>query len=214
VASGELVGLGSGSSATAGWGEQSNDRMALFKKDGARTPSEPTGKPGGFDKPRPAEATPVHEGTSMAASSVSRTPEGGQETAYLGEGTRLSGKISFEGPARIAGHVEGEVVASGMLQITESALVNAQISGETIVLRGKVTGDITASKKLEIRAPGKLFGNVTTPSLVIEEGVVFEGHCSMGASETRSERKVTLLAKEERPAESAPPPARAQADIK
>lgn len=191
--------------------------MALFKKDGARTPNEPAGKPSGpsgFDKPRPVEAMPVHEGASMAASSVSKTPEGGQETAYLGEGTRLSGKISFEGPARIAGHVEGEVVASGTLQIAESALVNAQITGETIVLRGKVTGDITASKKLEIRAPGKLFGNVTTPSLVIEEGVVFEGHCSMGASESRSERKVTLLAKEDRPAESMPPPARAQADHK
>ena len=77
-----------------------------------------------------------------------------------------------------------------------------------------MTGDITASKKLEIRAPGKLFGNVTTPSLVIEEGVVFDGHCSMGASESRSDRKVTLLAKEDRAAESIPPPVRAQADSK
>lgn len=150
----------------------------------------------------------------MAASSVSRLPEAGQETAFLGEGTRLSGKISFEGPARIAGLVEGEIVASSTLLISDSAMVNAQIRGETIVLRGKVTGDITASKKLEIRAPGKLFGNVTTPSLVIEEGVVFEGHCSMGATESRGDRKVTLLAKEDRPAEQAAAPTRAQAESK
>lgn len=180
--------------------------MALFKKDGAKAPNEPAGRPSGVvEKPRPVEPPAVQEAVSMAASSVNRGPDGVQETAYLGEGTRLSGKIAFEGPARIAGQVEGEIHATATLQITESALVNAQILGETIVLRGKVTGDITATKKLEIRAPGKLFGNVTTPSLVIEEGVVFEGHCSMGASETRSERKVTLLAKEDRPVETPTP---------
>jgi cytoskeletal protein CcmA (bactofilin family) len=189
--------------------------MALFKKDGARTPSEPAGRPSGGEKPRPVETPAVQEAANMAASSVSRGPDGAQETAFLGEGTRLSGKIAFEGPARIAGQVEGEIHAVATLQIAESALVNAQILGETIVLRGKVTGDITATKKLEIRAPGKLFGNVTTPSLVIEEGVVFEGHCSMGASETRSERKVTLLAKEDRPAETpAPAPAARAQDSK
>lgn len=188
--------------------------MALFKKDGVRTPSEPAGKPSGFEKPRPSEAIPVHEGTSMAGSTLNRAPDGGQETAYLGEGTRISGKVSFEGPARIAGHVEGEIVAKSSLTVAETALVNAQIEGETVIIRGKVTGDINASKKLEIRAPGKLFGNVTTPSLVIEEGVVFDGHCSMGASESRSDRKVTLLAKEDRATESIPPPVRAQADSK
>jgi cytoskeletal protein CcmA (bactofilin family) len=188
--------------------------MALFKKDGARTPSEPAGRPSGVENPRPVASPAVQEAVSMAASSATRGPDA-QETAYLGEGTRLSGKISFSGPARIAGQLEGEIHATTTLQIAESALVNAQIVGETIVLRGKVTGDITATKKLEIRAPGKLFGNVTTPSLVIEEGVVFEGHCSMGASETRSERKVTLLAKEDRPAETpAPAPAARAQDSK
>jgi cytoskeletal protein CcmA (bactofilin family) len=59
------------------------------------------------------------------------------------------------------------------------------------VIHGKVTGDINASKKPEIRTPGRLYGNVTTPSLIIEEGVVFEGHCSMGAAENRGDRKVT-----------------------
>src|SRR5262245_13950246 len=120
--------------------------MALFKKDGVRTPSEPAGRPSGFEKPRPSEAIPVHEGTIMAAS-LNRAPDGGQETAYLGEGTRISGKISFEGPARIAGHVEGEIVAKAALNVAETALVNAQIEGEVVIIRGKVTGDITASKK-------------------------------------------------------------------
>ena len=133
----------------------------------------------------------------------------GGESAVLGRGTRISGKISFEGKARIDGQVEGEIIAGDYLEIGQSALVNAQINGSVIVVQGKVTGDLTATKKLEIRAPGRLYGNVTTPSLVIEEGVVFEGHCSMGASEGRSGDRVTLLAKEETPKEQ--PIARAAA---
>lgn len=138
-----------------------------------------------------------------------------QPSAFLGRGTRVSGKIAFEGAARIEGQVEGEVVASDSLLIGESAVLNAQISGGTIVIHGKVTGDITAAKRLEIRAPGRVYGNVTTPSLVIEEGVVFEGHCSMGAAENRG-GKVTLLAKEEKPVSAAPPPTalKAQGDVK
>ncbi|MEW6269052.1 MAG: polymer-forming cytoskeletal protein [Thermodesulfobacteriota bacterium] len=136
-----------------------------------------------------------------------RIPAGdtSRETAFLGKGTRISGKIAFEGTARIEGQVEGEIIANDTLLIGESALLNAQINGGTVIIHGKVTGDINATKKLEIRAPGRLYGNVTTPSLVIEEGVVFEGHCSMGAAESRAERKVTLLAKEERAAEPAQP---------
>jgi cytoskeletal protein CcmA (bactofilin family) len=57
---------------------------------------------------------------------------------------------------------------------------------------------------VEIRAPGKLFGNIVTPSLVIHEGVIFEGHCSMGNTESRSaDRKVTPFPKEEKGADAA-----------
>jgi cytoskeletal protein CcmA (bactofilin family) len=132
-----------------------------------------------------------------------------QASAFLGRGTRVSGKIAFEGPARIEGQVEGEVVASESLLVGETAVLNAQISGGTVVIHGKVTGDINATKRLEIRAPGRVYGNVTTPSLVIEEGVVFEGHCSMGAAENRG-NKVTLLAKEEKPSILPPPQGRPQ----
>lgn len=197
--------------------------MALFKKDRGRT-SE-------VAEPARADATPAErvgavttearerEGTTTMASYAAgeRTPsaDASRESAFLGKGTRLSGKIVFEGTARIEGQVEGEIVANDTLMIGESALLNAQINGGTVIIHGKVTGDINASKKLEIRAPGKLYGNVTTPSLVIEEGVVFEGHCSMGATESRADRKVTLLAKEERAAEQTPAPAlKAQAEGK
>lgn len=125
--------------------------------------------------------------------------EAGEINAYLGKGSRVSGKLNFEGTVRVDGCVEGEISAQDTLIVGESAVVTAQISGSAIIIKGKVTGDINARKHVEIRAPGKLFGNIVTPCLVIHEGVVFEGHCSMGAAESRSsDRKVTPFPKEEK----------------
>jgi cytoskeletal protein CcmA (bactofilin family) len=122
--------------------------------------------------------------------------------AHLGKGSRVEGKLTFEGSVRIDGHVEGEIEAHDAVIVGDSALINAQISAETVVVKGKVTGDISARKRVELRAPGKLVGNITTPSLVIHEGVVFEGHCSMGGGAEskveKTDRKVALFPKEER----------------
>ncbi len=191
--------------------------MALFKKDrGKETAGQGSNpQPGGRTDASGANVepeSPKGERDTMAgqASSAERIPmSSGTESAMLGRGTRVSGKITFEGKARIDGQVEGEIVAADVLEIGETALVNAQISGTVIIVQGKVTGDLTASKKLEIRSPGRLYGNVTTPSLVIEEGVIFEGHCSMGAKEGKGGDRVTLLAKEEGSAAAAAPAARA-----
>lgn len=126
--------------------------------------------------------------------------EFGEVHAYLGKGSRVSGKLNFDGTVRVDGQVEGEISAQDTLIVGERAVVTAQISGNTVVIRGKVTGDINARKRVEIRAPGKLFGNIVTPSLVIQEGVIFEGHCSMGSGvEARGgESKVAPLSKEEK----------------
>lgn len=116
---------------------------------------------------------------------------GGGSNAFLGKGSRVVGKLVFEGPVRIEGQVEGEIAAQDALTIGESAVVNAQINGNTVVIQGKVTGDVTARKRLEIRAPGRLYGNISSPSLVIQEGVVFEGQCNMGAGDVpRAEARV------------------------
>jgi cytoskeletal protein CcmA (bactofilin family) len=116
--------------------------------------------------------------------------------AFLGKGTRVTGKLIFEGPVRIEGQVEGEVTARDTLTIGEGADVKAQITGNSIVIYGSVTGDVKASKRLEIQAPGRLVGNISAPVIVIHEGVVFEGQCAMGASDGgrgEKEGKVTHL---------------------
>jgi cytoskeletal protein CcmA (bactofilin family) len=100
--------------------------------------------------------------------------------AAIGRGSRVVGKLFFDGTARIDGRVEGEISAEDTLVVGEQAIVTAAISGSAVVIRGRVTGDIQAKKRVELHPPGVLYGNVVTPSLVIHEGVVFEGHCSMG----------------------------------
>jgi cytoskeletal protein CcmA (bactofilin family) len=123
-------------------------------------------------------------------------PQASGASAFLGKGTRVNGKLTFEGPVRIEGHVEGEISAQDTLTIGEGADVRAQVHGTSVVIHGNVTGDVKATKRLELRAPAKLLGNITSPVLVIHEGVIFEGQCSMGAVQpARAEKdsKVTPL---------------------
>ena len=126
----------------------------------------------------------------------------GGTSAFLGKGSRVTGKLVFEGTVRIEGQVEGEVTAQDTLVIGESAVVEAQVNGTSIIVHGKITGDVTARKRLEIHAPGKVYGNINVPSLVIHEGVVFEGHCTMGGGDAQrvdQTRKVAFFNKDERP---------------
>ncbi|MFQ5666777.1 MAG: polymer-forming cytoskeletal protein [Candidatus Binatia bacterium] len=122
--------------------------------------------------------------------------------AHLGKGSRIEGKLQFEGSVKIDGDVDGEIQAQQAVIVGESAVLNAQINAQTVIVKGKVTGDVTARKQVELREPAKLTGNINTPSLVIHEGVVFEGHCSMGGrAESRADKadkKVTFFPKEER----------------
>jgi cytoskeletal protein CcmA (bactofilin family) len=159
--------------------------MALFGKD------EKTQRP---DDARPAFInSPVLPGEPAPSD---------QLQAHLGKGSRVEGKLTFEGSVRIDGQVDGEIQAQEAVIIGETAMVNAQIVAGTVILTGRLTGDVTARKRVELRAPGKLTGNITTPTLVIHEGVIFEGHCAMSAvvdnKLDKSDRKVTQFPREER----------------
>ena len=101
---------------------------------------------------------------------------------YLYKGSRVSGQLVFQGSARIDGSVEGEVQCQGTLTIGESAEVKAKISGKAVVIRGKVEGNVSAKEKIELIAPARLIGNIDSPKLIITEGVVFDGDCSMGVA--------------------------------
>jgi len=100
-------------------------------------------------------------------------------SAFLGKGTEFEGKLTFEGTVQIDGKFSGEISTQGTLIIGESAKVQAEINAKSIIINGEVKGNLSASSRLEIHAPGKLLGNIKTPVLVIDEGVIFEGNCQM-----------------------------------
>jgi cytoskeletal protein CcmA (bactofilin family) len=148
----------------------------------------------------PEQSAKPHNGTPQAASpptpaqKMGESPSahaGSSAAGYLDHGTKISGKLRFDGPARIDGTIDGEVDGKE-ITIGESAVVTAQIRADSIVVCGKVKGEITATQKIEIHPTAKIVGNITAPKLIIHEGAIFEGQCSMGQESDR-DRKVRAV---------------------
>jgi cytoskeletal protein CcmA (bactofilin family) len=121
--------------------------------------------------------------------------KGGETGAYLGPGTKISGKLQFDGPATIEGEIEGEIIGQASVTIGQQATLRGKISAVSVVVQGNVTADVQAEKKLEIQPPGLVVGDVSTQSLVIGDGALFEGHVSM-----KKEGRVVSLRQEGKPA--------------
>lgn len=111
--------------------------------------------------------------------------------AIIGRGSKIVGAVSFTGPSEIDGEVEGEIHSKERLTIGEAAQVKAKIVGGEIVVKGTVIGDIYASKSLILKKPARVVGNIQSAVLGIEEGVVFEGKCSMNARDNNT-RQATI----------------------
>ena len=113
-------------------------------------------------------------------------------TAFLGQDAKVVGTMNFNGQVELDGYVEGEINSKDKLTIGENAVINAKINGTEVLVRGTVNGDISASKRLALKKPAKVVGNISCSNLSIEEGVIFEGQSSMakagadGASEKTS----------------------------
>lgn len=111
-------------------------------------------------------------------------------TALLGRGTRFEGKLYFEGRVRIDGMFKGEIKSDDTLIIGDGAEVHAEIDVATVIVRGGVVhGNVRAKQAIEIHAPGRLVGNIQSPSLYIERGVEFQGSCSMDAGEDEGDTR-------------------------
>lgn len=100
--------------------------------------------------------------------------------ALLGRGTRYQGTLVFSGRVRIDGHFVGEIRGDGVLIVGDSALIEGETHVDSLILLGgAIQGRIEAGKSVEVYAPGRVRGDIHTPQLYIEKGVVFEGSCTM-----------------------------------
>jgi cytoskeletal protein CcmA (bactofilin family) len=119
-----------------------------------------------------------------------------QVNFYLGKGNCGEGSLTFSGQARIDGEFKGSISGEGTVLVGAEAVLEASITAINVVISGTVRGDVTASERIELKKPGKLYGDVSAPLVVMEEGVLFQGHCHMalGDDDERAS-KIKLLSR-------------------
>ncbi len=93
----------------------------------------------------------------------------------LNSDVEIKGHLKFGGELTFDGKLDGEINADGTLHLSDGATVNGNINAESVIVRGKVTGNITAKEKIDIKAKAELFGDIRAAKLVMEEGVTFVG---------------------------------------
>lgn len=100
-------------------------------------------------------------------------------SAFIDEASEIEGKYSFRGTVMLNGKFKGEILSKDTLIIGEKAVINASIHAGIVLISGEVVGNVLASERVELRGTARVFGDVEAPVVVVEEGVLFEGHCRM-----------------------------------
>ena len=116
-----------------------------------------------------------------------------QINAFLGKDMEFEGKLSFKGTVRIDGKFTGEIFSEGTLSVGETAVIRSDIHVSHIIISGEIRGNIIADNRIEIHAPGKVFGNIQAPAVIIEEGVIFEGNCRMQKIDKDQDKKLAVI---------------------
>lgn len=101
----------------------------------------------------------------------------------------FSGMLSFNSPLMIKGKFTGEIKSSGDLYVGAQAVVKAKIEADVVSSRGKIEGDIIASKRVELFASSTVEGDISTPVIVIENGCKFNGLCNMKSTPHEDQKR-------------------------
>jgi len=116
------------------------------------------------------------EKTAVQASGAQN---GGNNVVSLGPRDILQGRLEIQGDLKIAGNVEGDLKASGDVTIDSGATIQAAIEGANVSVRGQVTGNVTAKKRLTLGGSGHLNGDVRVSRLTVEDGDTLNGNVTM-----------------------------------
>jgi cytoskeletal protein CcmA (bactofilin family) len=104
----------------------------------------------------------------------------GDLNGFLDSGASFKGELEFEDTMRIDGRFNGKIVSKNELIVGESAIIEGDVHVGRIAISGTVIGKIVATQRVEIHRNGKVYSDIDTPALVIEEGAIFQGNCVMG----------------------------------
>lgn len=127
-----------------------------------------------------SESVSVPSRAVTDSESMARDIKEGRLSGFVGHGTTLSGETSFHAMLRVDGHLVGSVSsASGTLIVGTNGQVDANVAVSSAMVNGVVNGDIVATERVQLGRTAKVIGNIQTPRIIIEEGALFEGVCSM-----------------------------------
>src|ERR1043165_9390438 len=160
-------------------------------------------KPYSYQQPsveaRPAtEATPAPRGAMTESETLARDIKEGTLSGLVGGGTDVTGEANFKAMMRVDGHFSGRISStSGTLIVGNNGTVDANIEVAVAVIHGTINGDIIATQRLELGRAAKVHGNIQTPSLIIEQGAIFEGSCKMLQMSQAADKAKGNMKKEE-----------------
>jgi cytoskeletal protein CcmA (bactofilin family) len=145
----------------------------------------------GETQARPATDIAATPKALTESETIAREIKDGSLSGFVGSGTVITGEASFKSMLRVDGRFSGRVTSgTGTLIVGAGGQVDANIEVSVAMIHGVVNGDIIAGQRIELGRAAKLSGNIQTPSLVIEQGAVFEGSCKMVQAKTAAAPKV------------------------
>ncbi len=116
---------------------------------------------------------------------LAANPGSANLTAFIDQGSEFEGKLTFKDTVRIDGSFQGEITSENTLIVGETGTVEATIRSNTVVVSGTVDGNITAARQIVLHKSARVQGDMSAPSLVIEEGATFNGNLSMGRPDSK-----------------------------
>lgn len=129
-------------------------------------------------------------GAMSESESIARDIKEGRLSGFVGAGTMLTGETNFQAMLRVDGHLTGRVTSeNGTLIVGSGGRVDADIMVSAASINGAVNGDIIALERVELGRTARVVGNIQSPRLVIEDGAIFEGSCSMVKAQESLEQR-------------------------
>jgi len=136
-----------------------------------------------------ADPTPSGSRAMTESETLAKDIKEGTLSGFVGGGTVVTGEANFKAMMRVDGHLSGRVSSSsGTLIVGANGKVDANIEVAVAVIHGTINGDIIATQRLELGRAAKVNGNIQTPSLIIEQGAMFEGTCKMMQMATAADK--------------------------
>lgn len=126
---------------------------------------------------------------------------------FLSADVEVKGNLKFSGELTFEGKLDGEIQTDGILNLGDTAVINGNIAAQSVVVRGKVNGNINAKEKIDIKSKAELFGDIRAAKLVIEEGVTYVGKTEVNPNKVAPVAP-PRLSEPHKPAEPVKEPAR------